>query len=316
MSVRIKISEDGFKALNEVFSIQKEFGPFVKSPDPNDLVKALKLMETGKENGSSNLTKPILFNILKALFIQQKWAEKVEGEIEVEEENQIGNKEDEKNVIESTSEDENTTEKGTDVKTEKDNKDLNDRVCYFFRTKTCKHGKSGKVPDKNGNQKCSYNHPKAVCIKFKNYGDTDKGCQDNQCKKMHVVHCRHFISGKCDLDKKCKFFHQKNLQKKPQEKKNNQHRGNKSKEKSSENKNKDSIQRAPKDDHSKQESIDFLWKTNPHQMACGRCSCRTNSHCCPQQKQVHQCSQDQIQNNPNQSKEVLSKIMNLIQQNL
>ena len=50
MSVRIKISEDGFKALNEVFSNQKEFGPFVKSPDPNDLIKALKLMETNKAN--------------------------------------------------------------------------------------------------------------------------------------------------------------------------------------------------------------------------------------------------------------------------
>ena len=33
MSVRIKISDDGCKALNEVFSNQKEFGPFVKSPD-------------------------------------------------------------------------------------------------------------------------------------------------------------------------------------------------------------------------------------------------------------------------------------------
>ena len=112
MSVRIKISEDGYKALNEVFTNQKECGPFVKSPDPNDLVKALKLMEIGIENKSNKFTKPILFNILKALLIQQKWAEKVEGEVEVEEENQIGNKEDEKNVIESTSEDENTTVKG------------------------------------------------------------------------------------------------------------------------------------------------------------------------------------------------------------
>ena len=309
MSKRIKIGVDELESLNDIFTNQNEFGPFIKGSDPNDLKTVLMMMSNGTEGTSNKVNKEHLFNIIKALIMQLKLAEKVEIEEIQTNAIQSDENEDKKDEIEISSEDD------TDVKTEKDNKDLNDRVCYFFRTKTCKHGKSGKVPDKNGNQKCSYNHPKAVCIKFKNYGDTDKGCQDNQCKKMHVVHCRHFISGKCDLDKKCKFFHQKNLQKKPQEKKNNQHRGNKSKEKSSENKNKDSIQRAPKDDHSKQESIDFLWQTNPHQMACGRCSCRTNSHCCPQQKQVHQCSQDQIQNNPNQSKEVLSKIMNLIQQN-
>ena len=117
--------------------------------------------------------------------------------------------------------------------------------------------------------------------------------QENACGSS-----RHFMLGKCNLDKKCKFFHQKNLQKKPQEKKNNQHRGTKSNEKSSENKNK--IQRAPKNNQSKSEYIDFFCQTNPHQMACG--NCRTDTHFCPQQKQVHQCSQkqDKIQNNPNQ----------------
>ena len=122
------------------------------------------------------------------------------------------------------------------------------------------------------------------------------------------THCC-FIRLKPDLDKKCKFFHQKNLQKKPQVTKNNQQRGTKSNEKSSENKNK--IQRVPKS-----ENIDFLCQTNPHQMACG--NCRTNTHFCPQQNQVHQCSQkqDQIQNNPNQIKDVFSKIINLIHQSL
>merc|ERR1712051_250712 len=236
------------------------------------------MMEYGTEGTSNKVNKEHLFNILKALLTHLRLAEKVEIEdVQTNAKQSENKKEYEENVIENSSEDKNTKEKTTEVKTENDNKDLNDKVCYFFRTKTCKHGKSGKVPDKNGNQRCSYNHPKSVCMKFKNYGDTDKGCQDNQCKKMHVVHCRHFMLGKCDLDKKCKFFHQKNLQKKPQEKKNNQHRGNKPKEKSSENKNKDSIQRAPKDDHSKQESIDFLWKTNPHQMACGRCRSKSIS---------------------------------------
>jgi hypothetical protein len=235
------------------------------------------------------------------------------------------NKVAEKDVIESSPEDEDKdkdiediidekSESEKDVKKEKENdsKDLKDKVCYFFRTKTCKHGKSGKIPDKSGN-KCSYNHPSSVCKKFENYGDTDKGCQDSQCNKMHVVHCRHFILGKCNLDKKCKFFHQKNLQKKPQVTKNNQHRGAKANEKSSENQNK--IQRAPKNVQ-KSEDIDFLGQSNPHQMACG--NCRTNSHFCPQQNQVHQCSQkqDQIQNNPNQIKDVFLKIINLIHQNI
>ena len=315
MPGRIKIGVDEFETLNDIFTKQNEFGPFVKGTDPNDLKAVLKMMEYGTEGTSNKVNKEHLFNIIKALLTHLRLAEKVEIEdVQTNAKQSENKKEDEENVIENSSEDKNTKEKTTEVKTENDNKDLNDKVSYFFRTKTCKHGKSGKMPDKNGNQRCSYNHPKSVCMKFKNYGDTDKGCQDNQCKKMHVVHCRHFMSGKCDLDKKCKFFHQKNLQKKPQEKKNNQHRGNKSNEKSSENKNKDKIQRAPKNDHSKPESTDFLWKTNPHQMACG--SCRIDSHFCPQQKQVHQCSQDQIQNNPNQFKEVFSKIMNLIQQNI
>ena len=315
MSGRIKIGDEEFGTLNDIFNKLSEFGPFVKGTNPNDLKAVLMMMEYGTEGTSNKVNKEHLFNIIKALLTHLTLAEKVEIEdVQTNAKQSENKKEDEENVIENSSEDKNTKEKTTEVKTENDNKDLNDKVCYFFRTKTCKHGKSGKVPDKNGNQRCSYNHPKSVCMKFKNYGDTDKGCQDNQCKKMHVVHCRHFMLGKCDLDKKCKFFHQKNLQKKPQEKKNNQHRGNKSNEKSSENKNKDKIQRAPKNDHSKPESTDFLWKTNPHQMACG--SCRINSHFCPQQKQVHQCSQDQIQNNPNQFKEVLSKVMNLIQQNI
>ena len=275
------------------------------------------MMEYGTEGTSNKVNKEHLFNIIKALLTHLRLAEKVEIEdVQTNAKQSENKKEYEENVIENSSEDKNTKEKTTEVKTENDNKDLNDKVCYFFRTKTCKHGKSGKVPDKNGNQRCSYNHPKAVCMKFKNYGDTDKGCQDNQCKKMHVVHCKHFMSGKCDHGKKCKFFHQKNLQKKPQEKKNNQHWGTKSKsnEKSSEN----IIQRAPKNAQ-KSENIDFLCQNHPQQMACGNCSCRTNSHFCPQQKQVHQCSQnqDQIQNNPNQIKEVLfSKIMNLINQSI
>ena len=305
MPGRIKIGVDELETLNDIFTIQNEFGPFVKG-DPNDLKAVLMMMSKGTEEKSTKVNKEHLFNIIKALLMQLKLAEKSEVEVEDVQNNTNQSKEnvDEKDENKSPSEVKNEKDKG-----ENDNKDLKDKVCYFFRTKTCKHGKSGK--------ECSYNHPKSVCMNFKNYGDTDKGCQDNQCKKMHVVHCKHFMSGKCDHGKKCKFFHQKNLQKKPQEKKNNQHWGTKSKsnEKSSEN----IIQRAPKNAQ-KSENIDFLCQNNPHQMACGNCSCRTNSHFCPQQKQVHQCSQnqnqDQNQNNPNQIMEVFSKIVDLIKQSL
>ena len=305
MPGRIKIGVDQFETLNDIFTNQKEFGPFVKGSDQNDLKAVFMMMSKGTEEKSTKVNKEHLFNIVKALLVQLKLAEKVEIEEIQTNANLSEENVDEKDENKSPSEIKNESDKN-----ENDNKD---KVCYFFRIKTCKHGKSGDVPDKSGNQRCSYNHPKAVCMKFKNYGDTDKGCQDNQCKKMHVVHCKHFMSGKCDHGKKCKFFHQKNLQKKPQEKKNNQHWGTKSKsnEKSSEN----IIQRAPKNAQ-KSENIDFLCQNNPHQMACG--NCRTNSHFCPQQKQVHQCSQnqDQNQNNPNQFKEVFSKLMDLIKQSL
>ena len=303
MPGRIKIGVDQFETLNGIFTEQNEFGPFVKG-DQNNLKAVLMMMSNGTED-KAKVNKEHLFNIIKALLVQQKLAEKVENEEIQTNANQSKENVDEKDEIKSPSEDKNEKDKN-----ENDNKD---KVCYFFRTKSCKHGKSGKVPDKSGNQECSYNHPKSVCMKFKSYGDTDKGCQDNQCKKLHVVHCRHFISGKCAMDKKCKFFHQKNLQKKPQEKKNNQHWETKSNKKSSENK----IQRAPKNAQ-KSENIDFLYQNNPHQTACGNCSYRTNSHFCHQQKQVHQYSQnqnqDQNQNNPNQFKEVFSKIVDLIKQ--
>ena len=276
----------------------------------NEELETINLLLEGKakSNSTKNTHLETYRKMITVLSKELKW-------------NSEKNKVAEKDVIESSPEDKDKdiediidekSESEKDVKKENDSKDLKDKVCYFFRTKTCKHGKSGKIPDKSGN-KCSYNHPSSVCKKFENYGDTDKGCQDSQCNKMHVVHCRHFILGKCNLDKKCKFFHQKNLQKKPQVTKNNQHRGAKASEKSSENQNK--IQRAPKNVQ-KSENIDFLCQTNPHQMACG--NCRTNSHLCPQQKQVHQFSQkqDQIQNNPNQLKDVLSMMIKLIHQSL
>ena len=140
MPGRIKIGVDEFETLNDIFTNQKQFVPFVQGSDQNDLKVVLMMMSKGTEGTSNKVNKEHLFNIIKALLMQLKLAE----EVEVEDANQTENKEDEKNVIENPSEDKNTTEKATDVKTENDNKYLNDKVCYFFRIKTCKHGKSGK----------------------------------------------------------------------------------------------------------------------------------------------------------------------------
>ena len=89
-----------------------------------------------KIKNSNKITKPNLLNIIKAILIQQKWADKVEGEIE-------NSNTEESGETDETDEHENGI---GEVKNE-DDKDLNDKVCHFFRTKTCKHGKSGKVPD-------------------------------------------------------------------------------------------------------------------------------------------------------------------------
>ena len=227
MSVRIKISEDGYKALNEVFSIQKEFGPFVKGSDSNDLMLALKLMENGKENGSSKFTKPMLFNIIKALLIQQKWADKVEGEIE--------NVEDEPNTEESSEIDENDVHENEEVKNEIDRKDRENKVqneeksktekkllnvkhvCNFYRSAKCIYGMTGKTKDKRGNI-CQHDHP-PICMKFKLFENhREKGCQDIDCDKMHVKHCKYFNTckdykaGHNDKDN-CRFYHPKKKQK-------------------------------------------------------------------------------------------------------
>ena len=199
MSVRIKINEDGYEALNEVLTNLKECGPFVKSPDPCDLLKALKLLEIGTENKSNKFTKPILFNILKALLINQKWAEIVEGEIE--------NKEDEPNTDDENEEDknlENKVKKEEKSKKEKkslnvnhvqdnendqngkgsektlnvnnERKNLHSNVCKFYRSAKCKYGRTGKTKDYRGNT-CQYEHP-PICQEFKKFEKTEKGCQN------------------------------------------------------------------------------------------------------------------------------------------
>ena len=79
---RIKIEDEQFESLNEIFTNQKEFGPFVKGSDQNDLKAVLMMMSKGTEEKSTKVNKEHLFNIVKALLMQLKLAEKVEVEVE------------------------------------------------------------------------------------------------------------------------------------------------------------------------------------------------------------------------------------------
>ena len=232
MSVRIKINDDGYEALKEVFTNLKECGPFVKSPDPSDIVKALKLLEIGTENSSNKFTKPILFNILKALLINQKWAEIVEGEIE--------NKEDEPNTDDENEEVknlENIVQKEEKSKKEKkslnvnhvqDNendqngegsektvivnnvrKNLHSNVCKFYRLAKCRYGMTGKTKDKRGNT-CQFEHP-PICQKFRMFEkNPEKGCLEKECDKLHYDFCKWYHD--CKNEENCKFYHPKRKQ--------------------------------------------------------------------------------------------------------
>ena len=83
MPGKIKIGVDQFETLNDIFTNQNEFGPFVKG-EQNDLKAVLMMMSKGTEEKSNKVNKEHLFNIIKALLMQLKLAEKVEIEVEVE----------------------------------------------------------------------------------------------------------------------------------------------------------------------------------------------------------------------------------------
>ena len=78
------------------------------------------------------------------------------------------------------------------------------KVCYFYRRRACKFGKSGR--------ECKYRHPN-LCFKFKLYGnDKNKGCPSNKYNSLHPIMCRNLkTKGEC-LAKKCDFFHPKYMQ--------------------------------------------------------------------------------------------------------
>ena len=213
--IRIKIGDDKFETLNDIFTNQKEFGPFVKGADPNDLKLALMMMSKGTEV-SSKLNKEHLINMVKAFLMHLRLAEKVE--IEDDQSNSIQseiNEMAEENVIEDDQSDK-TGEKSEPAKNIKQERKILQNVCKFYRAGKCIYGMSGKNRDKRGNI-CPYEHPE-ICKKYKMFEDKEKGCQIKDCNKMHVKHCKYYKTCKDykaghNDNNNCRFYHPKKKQK-------------------------------------------------------------------------------------------------------
>ena len=209
--IRIKIGDDKFETLNDIFTNQKEFGPFVKGSDPNDLKLALMMMSKGTEV-SSKLNKEHLNNIVKAFLMHLRLAEKVE--IKDDQSNSIQSEINgmaEEEVIEDDQSDK-IGEKSEPAKNIKPERKFLQNVCKFYRARKCIYGMSGKNRDKRGNI-CPYEHPE-ICKKYKMFEDTEKGCQSNDCNKMHVKHCKYYNTCKDYKDNdNCRFYHPKKKQK-------------------------------------------------------------------------------------------------------
>ena len=207
----LKIGDDAFETLNDIFTNQKEFGPFVKGSDPNDLKVALMMMSKGTEV-SSKLNKEHLNNIAKAFLMHLRLAEKVQ--IEDDQSNSIQSEIKEmaeEDVIENNQSDK-TGEKSEPAKNIKQEKKNLQNVCKFYRAGKCIYGMSGKNRDKRGNI-CPYEHPE-ICKKYKMFEDKEKGCQSNDCNKMHVKHCKYYNTCKDYKDNdNCRFYHPKKKQK-------------------------------------------------------------------------------------------------------
>jgi hypothetical protein len=213
--IRIKIGDDKFETLNDIFTNQKEFGPFVKGSDPNDLKLALMMMSKGTEV-SSKLNKEHLNNIVKAFLMHLRLAEKVE--IKDDQSNSIQSEIKEmaeEEVIEDDQSDK-TGEKSEPAKNIKQERKILQNVCKFYRVGKCIYGMSGKNRDKRGNI-CPYEHPE-ICKKYKMFEDKEKGCQIIDCNKMHVKHCKYYNTCKDykaghNDNNNCRFYHPKKKQK-------------------------------------------------------------------------------------------------------
>ena len=78
--------------------------------------------------------------------------------------------------------------------------------CLFLRKGFCKHGRSGKIRDEEG-LTCPYYHPNRMCQPYLRAGKTDRGCQKQDCNKMHPLICRDWKSGRECWNQDCTRIH-------------------------------------------------------------------------------------------------------------
>jgi hypothetical protein len=195
VKMKIKLNDDGVKVIQEILTTQfNQFGPFSKDGDQSDVLVAIRAMETGGEMKSNKVKKEHLSNIIKALIAHQNWAEKFDQTNEADVTEQIGNEngseinnveDDQDEEIEDDQSDQ-IGEKSEPAKNIKQERKILQNVCKFYRAGKCIYGMSGKSRDKRGNI-CPYEHPE-ICKKYKMFEDKEKGCQIDDCNKMHVKH--------------------------------------------------------------------------------------------------------------------------------
>ena len=86
-------------------------------------------------------------------------------------------------------------------KTNSPSKPAEIKICRFYKSHSCKHGRAGK--------KCPYDHPK-ICYKYKTFGrDPRKGCTSKQCTNYHPIICRDSEKRRLCLSLECPFLHLK-----------------------------------------------------------------------------------------------------------
>ena len=183
----MKLDSQGYDILQEELS--KNEGPFSKT---HNVMLALDLMAKEEELSSTQVTKFHLANIIKILCNKLGWIEESEDK-----------KESENDTTKATKEETEHSDVSNVTKN-------SEKVCKFYRGGNCKHGKSGKKPDQNGDT-CRFSHPQ-TCKKFELFGYKEKGCKLKNCEKLHLSLCKKYMRYKsCAYGEKCKFFHPKGL---------------------------------------------------------------------------------------------------------
>ena len=59
-----------------------------------------------------------------------------------------------------------------------------EKICKFYRSGICRHGRSGKS--------CDFIHP-PTCKKFDLFGYKEDGCKEKKCNNLHMTLCKIFM---------------------------------------------------------------------------------------------------------------------------